>query len=175
MAENSKLPNATKHGAYCKSALLPGESASDLKRLHLDLIDEYNPQGASEYHIVADLARLIWRKENLTTYDLAKDARKWADKIRSSADPEMTFVMPGDKRTREQVQVARQAAEKAAREQLSKYWDLIEIGEVATTDHLLKELSVIERLDGLIEKCLKELLMVRGVKSMTIHHPTPRC
>jgi hypothetical protein len=168
MAEQSKLPNALKHGAYCKSALLPGESAVELKRLHLALIDELNPLGALEQHIVATLARLVWRKQNLATYEVAAYAREYLAEIRSSADP-MTIFAPGDKRTLEQILEARKAAEKTAREELSDHWELIEIGQIATTDYLLKELAVVDRLDGLIDKCVKQLLMVRGVKSMTIH------
>jgi hypothetical protein len=44
---------------------------------------------------------------------------------------------------------------------------LIDIGEPATIEGLMKELEIKERLDGLISKCLKQLLMVRGVKSLS--------
>jgi hypothetical protein len=44
---------------------------------------------------------------------------------------------------------------------------LIDIGEPATIDGLMKELDIKERLDGLIYKCLKQLLAVRGVKSLS--------
>jgi hypothetical protein len=54
---------------------------------------------------------------------------------------------------------------------------LIDIGEPATVDGLMKELDIKERLDGLISKCLKQLLMVRGVKSLSAASssvPTPQ-
>jgi hypothetical protein len=47
MAEQSKLPNAFNNGAYCKSALLPGESVGELKRLHPALIDELKPDSST--------------------------------------------------------------------------------------------------------------------------------
>jgi len=43
---------------------------------------------------------------------------------------------------------------------------LIDVGEPATIGGLMKELDIKERLDGLISKCLKQLLMVLGVKSL---------
>jgi hypothetical protein len=42
------------------------------------------------------------------------------------------------------------------------------MGEEATLDRLMKELEVQERLDAAIDRCIKRLLLVRGVKSMSI-------
>ena len=66
-----KTPSALKHGAYAKTAVLGDEDPKEFKKLHRDLIDEFAPQGAFEDHIVADMARLMWRKENLATNRLA--------------------------------------------------------------------------------------------------------
>jgi len=43
---------------------------------------------------------------------------------------------------------------------------IVEMGEEATVDYLMKDLALQERLDAMIDKCLKRLLLVRGVKSM---------
>jgi hypothetical protein len=43
----------------------------------------------------------------------------------------------------------------------------IEMGDDVTIERLLEELSVVDRVDGMIDRCLKRLLMVRGVKSMS--------
>ena len=59
------------------------------------------------------------------------------------------------------------AAEKQARQELGDIYQLIDIGEPAAVKGLMKELEIKERLDGLISKCLKQLLMVRGVKSLS--------
>jgi hypothetical protein len=60
----------------------------------------------------------------------------------------------------------RKDADEQVRRELGPVLELIEIGGVATTDHLLEELALIERLDGMIARCLKQLLLVRGVKSI---------
>jgi hypothetical protein len=60
------------------------------------------------------------------------------------------------------------AAEEQARQELGDVYKLIDIGEPATIDGLMKELDIKERLDGLIDdRCLKRLLMVRGIKSLS--------
>ena len=69
------------------------------------------------------------------------------------------------------------AAEQQAREELGDIYLLIDIGEPATVKGLMKELEIKERLDGLISKCLKQLLMARGVKSLSAASssvPTPQ-
>ena len=60
------------------------------------------------------------------------------------------------------------AEEKAVRMELGPASELVDMGEVATTDYLLNELSITDRLDASIDRYLKRLLMVRGVKSMTV-------
>ena len=45
--------------------------------------------------------------------------------------------------------------------------ELIDVGDPATIDGLMKELDIKERLDGIIYKCLKQILAVRGVKSFS--------
>ena len=44
---------------------LPGESPADFEKLHKDLISELAPVEALENDIVATIARLLWRKQNL--------------------------------------------------------------------------------------------------------------
>ncbi|MGB7277726.1 MAG: hypothetical protein WBD15_08260 [Pseudolabrys sp.] len=46
-------------------------------------------------------------------------------------------------------------------------YKLVELGEATTFDGLRKELDIIERLDSAITRCLKQLLLVRGVKSIS--------
>jgi hypothetical protein len=56
---------ALKHGAYAATAVLPGERPADFEKLHRHLIAEYAPSGVHEEHIVMNMARLIWRQQNL--------------------------------------------------------------------------------------------------------------
>jgi hypothetical protein len=61
----------------------------------------------------------------------------------------------------------RRAADEQARQELGDIHQLIDIGEPATIEGLTKELDVKERLDGMINRGLKQLLTVRGVKSLS--------
>ena len=74
----SILP-ALKHGGYASVSVLPGENKAEFERLHQDLIAEYAPNGASEDDIVATMARLFWRKQNLGTFRIAASVRNLHD------------------------------------------------------------------------------------------------
>jgi hypothetical protein len=63
---------------------------------------------------------------------------------------------------------AAEAAEAQAREELGDTYELANMGHVATVDQMLKDLSVEERLDAVIDKCLKRLLFLRGIKSLAL-------
>jgi len=66
----------------------------------------------------------------------------------------------------------RRVAESEAQEELGDIYEFIKIGEGATFDGLTKELEIQERLDAAINRCLKQLLIVRGVKSVTAAPPS---
>jgi hypothetical protein len=38
--------------------------------------------------------------------------------------------------------------------------------DFGTIERLMKDLEVVERLDAVVDKCVKRLLMVRGVKAL---------
>jgi hypothetical protein len=159
-----RLHPAVKHGAYSATAVLPGESPAEFEKLHRGLIAEFAPSGVLEDDIVMTMARLVWRKQNLTTLRIARLAACQRSAIRSQkVDNEMVF-RPGDP-----VKHAEQsrAADGQARKELGETYELIEVGEAATFNGLTEELEIQERLDAAIAKCLKQLLMVRGVKSIT--------
>ena len=60
-----------------------------------------------------------------------------------------------------------QVAEDQAREELGEKYELVEVGEAATLARLLQDFGVEERLDSMIDKGLKRLLFLRGVKSLS--------
>jgi hypothetical protein len=172
-----RLP-ALKHGAYSATAVLPGESRAEFEKLHRDLIAELDPNGALENDIVANMARLVWRKKNLETFRIAELARLRFEHIRRVTVPEdkieyPTFDLPGvdldpviervDPAVRE---AAIRAADDQARKELGYAYEFVEIGATASVDHLMKDLEVQDRLDAMIDKCLKRLLFLRGLKSM---------
>src|SRR5258708_2485321 len=154
-----KIHPALKHAGYSATTLLPGEDSAAFEKLHRALIAEFTPNGALEEDIVADMARLTWRKQNLATFRIAELAKARRQKIISEKVPydgpppiSFTDVDPA---------VAREgyrAAAEQARQELGDVYKLIDIGKPATIDGLMKELEIKERLDGLIYKCLKQLL-----------------
>ena len=140
---------ALKHAGYSATTLLPGEDKAAFEKLHRELIAELAPVGALEEDIVADVARLTWRKQNLATCRLAELAKAHREQICS-------MTMPYGPRDDER-----------ARQELGDIHELIDIGKTATLDGLMKELDLADRLQGMINRCLKQLLMVRGVKSLS--------
>jgi hypothetical protein len=171
-SRNNKAPPALKHAGYSATTLLPGESAAEFKKLHESLIREFVPDGALEDDIVARLAHLVWRRQHLETFRRAELAQRRMAQIRSAMVPSIDRATAKSKESEEPVQFGfietLHAAEERAREELGELYDLVEIGEEATIDQLVKELQVIERLDAAIDRCIKRLLMVRGLKSMLI-------
>ena len=71
----NRIHPALKHGAYSATAVLPGESRAAFEKLHRGLIAEFIPSGVLEDDIVMDMARLVWRKQNLGTLRIAERAQ----------------------------------------------------------------------------------------------------
>jgi len=165
-----KLDAALKHGAYSATAVLPGEDLEAFKKLHQECIAHYAPVGPLEDDVVATVARLLWRKQNLATFRLAELALEYEGAIRKEKLPTPLEigefgVLPGRR------EAALQATEDQARKELGDRYALIEIG--ATIDRLLQELMVEERLDAMIDKCIKRLLHLRGLRSLSTAPSSP--
>jgi hypothetical protein len=129
-----------------------------------------------EHDVVATIARLVWRKQNLATFRLAELARERREAIRSEhvaaalaekQRPLRPFLGSGRELKAAEREAAVQTAEHQARKELGETYQLAEIGETATVDRLLRDLGVEERLDAIIDKCLKRLLFLRGLKSLS--------
>ena len=161
-----KIHPALKHAGYSATTLLPGEDRAAFEKLHRAVIAEFAPGGALEEDIIADLARLIWRKQNLATFRIAEVAKARREKIEEETVPRVQFRIADDIDP-DKKQTARQIADEQARQELGDIHELIDIGEPATLDGLMKELDVADRLHGMINRCLKQLLTVRGVKSLS--------
>jgi hypothetical protein len=165
----SKRHNALRHAGFSAATILPGESAAEFEKLHQALISEFRPNGALEEDTVASLAHLLWRKKNLVTFRLAERARQRATEIQEAVILGPDLYPPGSNGVSDFDATFAQkerAAEAEARKELKELYRLVEIGEEATIACLMKGLAVHERLDAMIEKCLKRLLLIRGVKSM---------
>jgi hypothetical protein len=168
---------ALKHGGYCSTAVLPGENPVEFEELHQALIAELAPTGALEENIVADIARLVWRRQNLATFRRTEDVRSIWFELRerkfyeefpdAPATPDSPWSMLSDSE-RAKVEEGTDAMIDEARKKLGEDFRLVEIGDTATVEGLLRDLDLQERLDALIDKCLKRLLFVRGLKSLPV-------
>jgi hypothetical protein len=166
---SDKSRPALKHGGYSNTTLLPGEDKAAFDKLHTDLIAEFGPSGPLEEDIVHTMARIVWRKQNLITYRLVEQTNKRYSQIRERYCPDPWRAVLGVQRDPEQIEQARPDLEKQARKELGDDWKYL---SNHTIENMLDDWTVIERLDAMIERCIKRLLMVRGVKSMSISSPT---
>lgn len=161
---------ALKHAGFSAARILPGESAAEFEELHRELIAELTPNGALENEIVATMAHLLWRRKNLATFRIAERAQQRMTQIRHAIVPGMDFGVPKSDKSDDFDKTFTEkwhAGESQARDELGELYGLVEMGEEATIDRLLRDLAVEERLDAMIDKCLKRLLFVRGLKSIS--------
>ena len=176
MRSRDRTPPALNHGAYSATAILPGESQAEFEKLHRDTIAEWTPSGVLENDIVMTITRLLWRKQNLDTLHIAEHARRRCEESTNSGEKTITVVIrhldpekdEEHRRTAEENwRIEEEKRQARIREKFGDDYELVKLGEAATFDGLRKELDIIERLDSAITRCLKQLLLVRGVKSIS--------
>jgi hypothetical protein len=63
-------------------------------------------------------------------------------------------------------EAAMRVAEDQARKELGDAYAFVEDSEFASVDQLMEDLEVQDRLDAMIDRCLKRLLFLRGLKSI---------
>jgi hypothetical protein len=61
----------------------------------------------------------------------------------------------------------RENVEKEAREELGDDYKFIEAGRDATLDSIMERFEVETRLDAMLDSCVKRLLHLRGLRSLT--------
>src|SRR5271165_6567849 len=175
MSARVKVHPALRHGGYSATNLLPGEDRAAFEKLYRDLIAEYAPDGVFEHDIVATMVRYLWRKQNLETFRIAARAREHylAIEAQHGLNPALeTFYL--DSIGPDELAAARRVAEEQARKELGDRYALVEIGEAATLEGLEAALAIEERLREMIDKCIKQLFQVRGLKSLTsVSPPAP--
>lgn len=166
---------ALKHAGYCAMSVLPGESAAEFEKLHQELIAEWIPNGVLEEEIIATMAHLTWRKRNLATQRLAERAQQHVAQIRNEIISMHHDLLTSDNADNVDDSFTEKwlAAENKVREELGELYSLVEMGDEATLKGLLRSLAILERLDSMIDKCLKRLLFVRGLKSVSTASSSP--
>ncbi len=177
MNPRGKLPKALKHGAYSAlTAVLPGEDPAEFKKPREKLVAEYKADDPLEQDTVTNIARLIWRKQNLATYGLAAAASARVDEINAELIPRQRTMSTiplllceepvGEPPTPEKIRAGEAAAKEQIQKELGEFAKLAEMSDLLTFENLLQELSVIDRIDAMIDRCLKRLLFVKGLKSI---------
>jgi hypothetical protein len=170
-----KLYPALKHAGYSATGLLPGEDPAAFEKLHRDLVSELCPDGPLQEDTVFDIARLMWRKQNLETFRVAEAARNRASAIRSripSTTPPFNLIdfgapsnwSPPDPAD---VKAATEAAEAQTRKELGENYKFVKMGDLATATQMFADLEVEERLNAMIDKLLKRLWMLQASKSLS--------
>jgi len=170
MAIRFKNHPALKHGGYAAATILPGEDRAEFEKLHEQLTAELSLSGALEEDTVATIARLVWRKQNLATLRTAQRAQsRYAEIISEKFDalPPGVTIKSIDHIDAAIKEKTIQAAQEQAQKELGEAYELIEIGETESFDQLVTELKVMEYLDSLIDRLLKRLLYLRGLKSIS--------
>jgi hypothetical protein len=158
----TKFPRAMKHGGYSNTTLLPNEDAKAFKKLHDDLRDELLPTGPLEEDIVLSIARLLWRKQNMSTYRAVEWTQNEIGRIHARCCPSYLPPMGEDYRSAAEIEAANKERDEELKALVPDAEAFIEMGELVTIERLYKDLEVIDRLDSLIDRSLKRLLMVRG-------------
>jgi hypothetical protein len=63
--------NAFRHGVLSRDTVLPWEDEGEYRALLAALAEEHRPEGATEAHLVEELAGTIWRKRRLRLAEAA--------------------------------------------------------------------------------------------------------
>lgn len=66
--QKQKKPNAYKHGVFSATPIIPGEDPREFAKLHLELMLEWHPDGATEEDAVFSIAKAIWRKHRVQRF-----------------------------------------------------------------------------------------------------------
>ena len=159
-----------KHGGFCAIGLLPGENRVEFNKLHRELISLCAPDDPLQDDVVATLSHLLWRKKHLSTIRLAGLARQRASQIRDEATLGLDLTEEESSQAddfKKQLSERLQAAEAKARHELGDFYQLAEMADEATLEGLSKDLELYERLDAMMDRCVKRLLLLKGLESIT--------
>ncbi len=167
-----QLPPALKHGVYSSLGVLPGEDPAEFEIFVKEIRSEYAPTGRSEEDLVDILARLMWRRLHLSTFKVAERARAISASIDRQFFPveELPMLMANFSHeanfSNEDVADGRKRSRQKVRAKLGSAIELIDAGSALTTAFLIDELALVERMDGIINRYIKQLLMIRGAKAL---------
>ena len=98
VGKSNSSRNATKHGMYSPSVVLPSESEFEFNALKQEFIDEHSPRDTVQLMLVHDLAVLVWKKQRLESLESRMISSRIADPISSEElQDELMFYFPKDR------------------------------------------------------------------------------
>ncbi len=98
VGKSNSSRNATKHGMYSPSVVLPSESEFEFNALKQEFIDEHSPRDTVQLMLVHDLAVLVWKKQRLESLESRMIGSRIADPISSEElQDELMFYFPKDR------------------------------------------------------------------------------
>ena len=121
-----------------------------------------------EGETVLSIARLTWRRQNLARFEAGQLSHYIWETLKRMVAEESDDMRKFDKEIMAAFDKMTEASKgargaKGTRDAV----ELVEGWKVAVLSRLLKELDVEERLDAMIDRLIKRLLFVRGLKSIT--------
>jgi hypothetical protein len=171
-----RTSSVLKHGAYAMG-LLQGEDPAAFEKLHKELVADYSPIGVLAEEVVWTMTRIVWRRRHMDTFGAAQRAWERYDRIESRQESEMAKGLMAEGLVRsytesnelplEAQKELRENVEKEAREELGDDYKFIEAGRDATLDSIMERFAVEARLDAMLDTCVKRLLHLRGLTSLT--------
>jgi hypothetical protein len=123
-----------------------------------------------EEETVASIARLTWRRQNLAQFEIGQLSYVIAEGLKKAASKESKNGKEDDELISAVTELieANQRRHKAegSRKEDEAEVELFEMSKGIVLDRLIKELAIEERLDAMIDRLMKRLLFVRGLKSI---------
>ncbi len=86
--------NAMKHGILSRLAVLPHENSEEFSGLLAALVEEHQPAGATEMHLVEELAAVIWRKRRVLLAEGATINRGLKNLVGSDVNSPIPAAVP---------------------------------------------------------------------------------
>lgn len=86
--------NAMKHGILSKLTVLPHENAEEFSSLLAALVEEHQPAGMTERHLVEELAAIMWRKRRVLMAEGAAINRGLKHVVNNSYDSPIPAAVP---------------------------------------------------------------------------------
>jgi len=90
--------NAVKHGILSKLAVLAHEDAGEFADLLAALVEEHQPKGMTEQHLIEELAAVIWRKRRVLLAEGANINRGLQSVVQNTQNSTIKSAVPFQRR-----------------------------------------------------------------------------